>query len=393
MAKIRKAKHIPAQPAGNTQLAAPRPWHWRQLLLWPWAWLKRYWHGNRFHKIVIVFATAVALSVAIMYGIARWYMSTTADQPIEMGASFIADYARDFGLDADETLEAMLTDLNIKHLRLVSYWDKIEAEPGKYDFAELDSQFAKANQHGAKVSLAIGLRQPRWPECHMPAWAASQPKEIWAKELKDFMGAVIDRYGNNPALESYQLENEYFLEVFGICPDHSRDRLIDEYYFVKGKDHNTPVIISRSNNAIGTPINEPTPDVFGVSVYKRVWVPLIGRYVEYPFPAWFYGFLAGTEKIIKGRETMVHELQAEPWPPHGNPIRETSLEEQNKSLNAERLRGRFEYGRATGMKELDLWGAEYWYYRKVKLNEPSVWEAAKDEYHKTTLLNARYNLK
>jgi len=59
----------------------------------------------------------------------------------------------------------------------------------------------------------------------------------------------------------------------------------------------------------------------------------------------------------------------------------SSIEEQNKSMNAERLRDRFEYGRATGMKEMYLWGAEWWYWRKVKLNEPSVWETAKEAIH------------
>jgi hypothetical protein len=351
----------------------------RKLAAWPLA----YWRHNTFHKVIVVSALAIGLSVGTMYGIARWYMGTQSGKPITFGASFVPGYARSFGLDPKETLHAMLYDLEIKQLRLVSYWSDMEREQGTYDFSELDWQFDKANAAGAKVSLAIGLRQPRWPECHMPEWAAKLPKDVWAAQLKAYMSAVIARYGDNPALESYQLENEYFLKVFGICPDHSRDRLIDEYHFVKGLDENTPVIISRSNNALGTPINEPTPDEFAVSVYKRVWVPYVGRYVEYPFPAWFYAFLAGTEKIIKDRDTMVHELQAEPWGPRGQGLKDISLEEQSKSLDAERLRGRFQYGRATGMKHLDLWGVEYWYYRKVKLNDPSVWDAARDEYHKT----------
>ncbi len=371
MAKTRKTKRNQASPSAVLQFTT---WLTSRYLA--------YWRRSRFHKFVIGLIFFVALSVAGMYGIARWYMWSQADKPIMLGASFIPAYASGFGLDPKETLDAMLTDLDIKQLRLVSYWNQIEAKEGTYDFRELDWQFEKANAADVKVSLSIGLRQPRWPECHMPEWAKDHPKAVWSVELKEFMGAVIDRYKGNPALQSYQLENEYFLTVFGICPDFSRDRLIDEYEFVKDRDPDHPVIISRSNNAIGTPINEPTPDFYAVSVYKRVWVPGVGRYVEYPFPAWFYAFLAGTEKIIQGRDTIVHELQAEPWPPRGTPIREVSLEEQNKSLNAERLRGRFEYGKATGMKEIDLWGVEYWYYRKVKLNEPSVWNAAIDEYRK-----------
>ena len=106
------------------------------------------------------------------------------------------------------------------------------------------------------------------------------------------------------------------------------------------------------------------------------------RYVEYPFPAWFYGFLAGTEKIIKGKDTVIHEMQAEPWTPNGKGIVETSLNEQNKSLDAKRFRDRFTYAEATGIRSVDMWGAEYWYYRKVKLNEPDLWNVAKEEYQK-----------
>lgn len=316
-----------------------------------------------------------------MYGIARWYIAVESSKPMIIGATFIPDYARNFGLEPKQTLQAMLQELGIKHLRLVGYWDKIEATPGSYDFSELDWQFDQANANNAKVSLSLGLRQPRWPECHMPAWAAAQPKSQWEPQLKTFIKAVVERYKDNPALDSYQLENEYFLKVFGICPDFSRDRLISEYQLVKQTDPNHKVIISRSNNALGTPINEPTPDEYAVSIYKRVWdTTITKRYVEYPFPGWFYAFLAGTEKIIKGKETIIHEMQAEPWTPNGKPITETSLDEQNKSLDAERFERRFSFAKATGIRHADMWGAEYWYYRKEKLNEPDLWNVAKEQY-------------
>jgi hypothetical protein len=278
-------------------------------------------------------------------------------------------------------LDAILNDLGVKQLRLVGYWDKIEKTEGTYDFSELDWQFQKANEAAAKVSLAIGLRQPRWPECHMPDWAGKQPMDVWSVQLKAFMKTVIERYKDNPALQSYQLENEFFLKVFGICPDFSRERLVDEYNFVKDLDPTHPVIISRSNNALGLPLGQPQPDAFAVSVYKRVWdVTLTKRYVEYPFPSWFYGFLGGAGKIMTGKDLYIHELQAEPWPPNHQDIVDTPLEEQSKSLNAERLKHRFEYGKATGLRSIDLWGAEYWYYRKEVLKDPSVWDVAKEQY-------------
>jgi len=339
----------------------------------------RYWLKERsiFQKIMLIFLSILIFLVGCMYGIAQWYIASTKSQEFKFGATFIPSYARYFGLEPKDTLQAMIDELGIRHYRFVSYWDEIEKTPGVYDFEELDWQFEKARASNSTVTLAIGLRQPRWPECHMPTWASSQPKDVWYPQLKTFMTKVIERYKDVPFLESYQLENEFFLDAFGICPDFSRDRLIDEYNLVKSLDPNRTLIISRSNNALGLPIGKPRPDKFAISVYKRVWDRTVTRrYFEYPFPAWFYGFLAGAGKIVTGKDMIIHELQAEPWGPDLG-IPEMSIEEQNKSLNARRLTDRIEYGKATGMREVDLWGVEMWYWRKVKLNDPSLWEAGK----------------
>jgi hypothetical protein len=145
-----------------------------------------------------------------------------------------------------------------------------------------------------------------------------------------------------------------------------------------------------SNNAIGTPVGQPTPDEWAISIYKRVWdKTLTKRYFEYPIPAWYYAFRAGWTELTRGHNSFIHELQAEAWTPNDQGILETPLYEQDKSMNAERLHDRFEYGRATGMKKVDLWGAEWWYWRKVKMNDPSLWNAAREEVQKTNQLNSR----
>ncbi len=355
----------------------------------------KYWRRNWFHKVVVILVFLVALSVGTMYGIARWYIWQQRSTPLTLGASFIPDYAESFGLNPKQTLHAIIYDLNIKNLRFVSYWSDIEPVKGQYDFSTLDWEFAQADAAHAKVTLSIGLRQPRWPECHPPSWVnTGAPDSQWEPELDQYMTAVIERYKNNPALQSYQLENEYFLKAFGTCQNFDRNRLISEFNLVKKLDPNHMVIIARSNNALGTPLGQPTPDEFGVSVYKRVWdATITHRYFEYPFPAWFYAFLAGTEEIITGKNTIIHELQAEPWPPNGKGITQISLAEQNKSLDATRLKDRFKYGEATGIKTIYLWGAEYWYYRKEILHDPDLWNVAKQQYQIAAAENAHLHAK
>lgn len=345
-----------------------------------------YWRHGAWHKLLVIMIGFGLVLLGAMYGIARWYMTTTADKPYVYGASFIPAYAESLGLDPQETMDALLNDVGVRHFRLVSYWEQLEATEGQYDFSLLDWQFQKAEATGAKVTLSLGLRQPRWPECHMPQWAAGKPVEQWQPQLEAFMTAVVNRYKASPALDSYQVENEFFLKGFGICEaiPHSMDRqrLVAEYQLVKRLDPHHTAIINRSNNGIGWPVGEPQPDEFGISIYKRAWGNPPGRYVEYPFPAWYYAFVAGWQKLMTGRDMIIHELQTEAWAPNNKFITEVDLAEQNKSFNAERLKKQVAFGRGTGMHEMYLWGAEYWYYRKVHEHDNTVWEIAKDIYHK-----------
>jgi hypothetical protein len=344
-----------------------------------------WWAEAKWWKRIIVIIIAVVMAWAgVMYGIARWYIASQAGTPQQFGVTFIPSYAQYFGLDPQQTLNASINDLNVRRFRLVSYWNDIEPTPGNYDFSQLDWQFKQIEAVHGTITLAVGLRQPRWPECHEPDWAKDEPRDVWYPQLKEFMRRVVERYKDSPSLVSYQLENEFFLKAFGKCTDFDRQRLMDEFNYVKSLDPDHPVIIARSNNALGLPVGQPTPDEFGVSVYKRVWDQTIThRYFEYPFPAWFYGFLAGAGKIVTGKNLIIHELQAEPWIPDGFDLNTSSVEEQNKSMNAERLKSRFEYGRATGMKNVDMWGMEWWYWRKVKFHDDSLWNVARDEFIKT----------
>ena len=340
----------------------------------------KFWNKNLLHKIITLLILFIFVLISTMYGIAQWYIHTESSRPLQLGVSFIPDYARSLGVDPQTNMDALL-NIGVKQFRLVSYWSDGEPNQGQYDFTQLDWQFQKAEAAHAKIILTIGLRQPRWPECHIPNWASQEPTSVWEPQLNAYMSAVMERYKSSPSLQSYQLENEYFLHGFGTCTNYDRSRLIDEYSLVKSLDSVHPVIIPRSDNAIGIPVNKPQPDEFSISIYRRVWDATVShRYLEYPYPAWYYGFLAGWQKIADHKDMMIGELQAEAWAPHGESITQTNLAEQNKSINAKRLSDVFNYGKATGMRSIDLWGSEYWYYRLVVLKDPSLWNVAKQEF-------------
>jgi len=350
-----------------------------------WRWLGRHWRRSLWQKIKIIGVCVVVFWFAAAYGIAQWYIHHE-NKPVALGVSFIPAYARYLGLDPQVTMDALLNDVHVKNFRLTSYWDIGEPSKGHYDFSELDWEFAKADKAHAHIILTIGLRQPRWPECHPPSWVdTSQPWQQWYPALKNYMAAVINRYKDNPALASYQLENEYFLKGFGHCQDMSRQRLVDEFNLVRSLDPHHQIIIGRSNNALGWPVGAPTPDEFSISIYRRVWdANATHRYLEYPFPAWYYAMVAGWQQMWTGKDMIIGELQAEPWIPPGKSILTTSLAEQSKSFNAARLKDTIQFAKGTGMKGIYLWGAEYWYYRLTVLHDPSVWNTAKQEFNAST---------
>lgn len=359
------------------------------------------WHRGILRRVGFCLLAVLILFTGASYGVSLWYVNKHKNQPLVLGASFVPDYAESFGLDPQQTLQAMLEPasqggLGLKQVRLVSYWSDIEPTPGAYDFSKLDWQFALASKYGAKVSLAIGLRQPRWPECHEPGWVTvdSKKQQTWEPQLYRFISAVVNRYKLNPSLQDYELENEFFMKVFGECKDFDRNRLVAEFNLVKGLDMKHKIIISRSDNWIGIPVGKPTPDEFAISVYKRVWdATFTHRYFEYPLPSWFYSSLAGWEELLSGKDMIIHELQAEPWTPKGLDITQTSVKEQYKSMNPQRLKDRIKYGEDTGMRTIDLWGAEWWYYMKVKNNDPGTWNVVQQavkqsERHNAELANS-----
>jgi len=81
------------------------------------------------------------------------------------------------GLDDRETYLAILDDLKAQKVKISVHWDLLEKKDDKFDFSELDWQMAEAEKRNVQVLLAVGMRTPRWPECHIPDWAKNMTKE------------------------------------------------------------------------------------------------------------------------------------------------------------------------------------------------------------------------
>lgn len=298
-----------------------------------------------------------------------------------IGVSFSDKRSRELGLDWKANYTALLDDMQVRNFRLMSYWDEYEVTRGQFDFTNLDWQIEEAAKRGATVSLSIGLRQPRWPECHEPEWAKSLGGNTWKQALYAYIEVVVKRYENNPTVINWQLENEAANNWFGECGRADHERLLEEFNLVKSWTKK-PLWMSLADQH-GLPISQPWPDKFGYSVYRTVWSektwPYIG-YLTYPTPIWYHKARAAIIKAYTGRDIYIHELQLEPWA--YTDTMHVSVAEQDKSMDLEKIEDNLLFAREIGAKEIYTWGGEWWYWRKETLKDPSVWEKVRSEFNK-----------
>lgn len=300
---------------------------------------------------------------------------------VDFGVTFSKIYAEKLGLNWRENYLALLDDLKVKKLRLIAYWSEVEPIEGVFDFKDLDWQVNEAQKRGAEIVLAVGRRLPRWPECHEPQWIQNQESGIKNQELLNYIEKTVNRYKANSTIIAWQIENEPFLTWFGDCPKMDKKFLDKEIAFVRSLDNPStdsgqarPVIISESGEFSTWIGAARRADILGTTLYRKVYGKL--GYVKYPIPPIFYQRkVALIKKFFNIEKVIIVELQAEPWGPKQN--WDLFLEEQFKSMNPEDFKKVIDYTKKTGISEAYLWGAEWWYWLKVKYNNSSMWEEAK----------------
>jgi hypothetical protein len=295
--------------------------------------------------------------------------------PKRYGVSFSAKQCRNFKIEPDKTLRWLIKEAGFRRFRLMSYWDEYEKQPGKYDFTELDRQMEIIEKAGGVVTLCLGARQPRWPENHWPDWAWKAPKPERTTALMRYIEMVVKRYKNRDCIVSYQLENEALLANFGTRPEVDRRRLRAEYALVKRLDPSKPVIMTTSTSW-GIPLRRPIPDIVGFSYYQVVYSKKEQRYTTAFHKPWLHRARAALIRITVRKPAFIHELQMEPWGP--KIIWNMTPTQQDESMGPEQISKNLELARSVRRYPIDIWGAEWWYWRTVKLKDPSIWAAVKN---------------
>ncbi len=297
------------------------------------------------------------------------------------GVDYSESQAAYLGLDPQETYSAIIHDLGVRHIKIHINWNATEKERGVFSFESLDRQVREAEKNDVKLILVIGMKTGRWPECHTPGWMHDIPKEERHAEIIRYVNALVERYKDSDAVEYWQIENEPFLQ-FGTCPSwYYKDNttlLEKEVATIRAIDPSRRIIISDSGELSTWTEAASIGDIVGITMYRSSWdsAKKTFGFNTYSFLSpEFYATKAALIEKYYDKPVISIELQAEPWT--ARPLAESSLAEQEKSMNPELFDENVAFAKEVGLDAYYFWGAEWWYWMKVKHNKPEIWDKAR----------------
>lgn len=310
-------------------------------------------------------------------------------KPFTYGVSFSRFHSDELKLDWKETYLAILNDLGVRNFRFSAHWHTTEPKENKFNFSELDFQIKEAEKKNATVILAVGRRLPGWPECHEPDWVKDKELDYKQTRILNYIETVVNRYKNSSAVKYWQVENEPFLAFFSrsACGQLDKNFLQKEIELVKRNDPTRQILITDSGE-FGTWLPAyKRGDVFGTSLYLYIWNHKFGP-LRYPITPAFFRIKRNLISLMGGqKESFVIELSSEPW--LLQPIIETPIETQKERMGIDKFNEMIEFSSKTGFDKFYLWGAEWWYWMKLK-GDDSYWNRAKGLFNEKN--NIGYNI-
>lgn len=326
-------------------------------------------------KKVFQILISIFLVIFLLLTLFCFIGKTKPAKTINWGVVFSQKHSQLLGLDWKETYLAILDDLKAKNLKIITHWDLIEPEEGKFNFEDLDWQIKEAEKKDAKIILAIGMKTGRWPECHIPPWAEIQNSKFKSQnDFFEYIQKIVNRYKDSLAIWAWQIENEPFFP-FGECPKMTKNFVEREINFVKSLD-SRPIIFADSGEFSFWITAAKMGDIISSTLHRKVYFKEIEKYIFYPFPPIYYWRKAKIIEKFFDKKVIVGELQAEPW--CKNLIYNCSLEEQKITMDLDQFKKNVEFAQNTGLDTFYFWGVEWWYWLKIKQNQPEIWQTAQN---------------
>ena len=323
-------------------------------------------HSKTFYLFVTL---ATGATLALLTSAYVWLNTRQTVEPT-FGVTFSWTYARELGLDPLETYRALVDDLGVRHVRLPVYWSDVERAPSQYDWSMADELVAFSEDRNVDLTVVVGMKVPRWPECFVPDWAEMDSDQEQHQYALAFIQETVSRYRDSSSVARWQVENEPFFP-FGQCPKITPKQFIERIELVRSLD-SRPIQATVSGELGSWRESARAADVLGVSLYRQTWNETFGHFI-YPLTPGYYRLRAA---LVRDRieEVIVSELQAEPW--FSAPIATRPIVEWYDAFTVEMLERNVAFARDAGFAEAYLWGAEWWYALK-EAGDDRLWVEAR----------------
>lgn len=348
--------------------------------------LKRPWLKRSIYTLI-----SLLVFVAVV-GLILFYIGKPQNK-ITWGITYSTLHAKELGFDPQLLFKTMLTDLQPKVVRLPAYWSELEAEKGQFNFSQIEgllSQTEKtlSRENKTEVLLVIGLKQPRWPECHQPAWYNDVSLQEQEQTTLNMIYKTVNELKKYKSIKAWQIENEPYFAYGPGCPEIKRDMYSREIEIVKSLDTRPIVGTDSGEKGLWIPVANSGVDILGATMYREAYYEKQEKYITYPLPWWTYNIKAGLVKLFsKSKNVIGVELQAEPWLTIANP-KATPPAEQLLHMNPIIFQKNINYATNVGFSENYLWGVEWWYWMQREHSDNSMTNKAKEFFKKAKSKNS-----
>ncbi|MBM5789671.1 hypothetical protein FJZ23_01085 [Candidatus Parcubacteria bacterium] len=301
-------------------------------------------------------------------------LAQAPEEPARWGITFSTVYARALGLDPEQAYRTFVEELGVRSVRLPLYWLDIEPRRGEFDFGLYDRLIEYSNAMGVKLTLVVGVKVPRWPECFPPDWAETLDPSAQHEAALAMITRVVERYRHFASVERWQVENEPFFP-FGDCRPITPAQFQQRVDLVRSLDGARPVQVTVSGEVGPWQTEVETADILGISMYRLTWNDLFGYFIYPLTPEYYYLRASLVEDQVE--RVVVSELQAEPWFPE--PIASRPLSVWYNAFDAEAFEHNIRFVEDARLPEVYLWGAEWWLLLRENGDE-RLWNVAKNVF-------------
>ena len=312
----------------------------------------------------------MALIVTVgVFTIASFWVNDTPDIEPDFGVTYSWLYAEQLGLDYKETFNSLVDEMGVRYIRIPIYWSDVELNQGEFDWRKPDSLVDIAEDNDVEVTMVVGAKVPRWPECFIPDWAEKLSNLVQQEATLSFIEETVTRYKDSGAIVRWQVENEPFFP-FGECPKVDAPQIKERVDLVRNLD-DRPIQMTVSGELGSWLDSAEAADILGISMYRQTWNDYFGYFI-YPISPDYYYFRA---KLVDGhtQQVIVSELQAEPW--FNEPIESRPIVDWYDTFTVEMFQDNINFAREAGLSEVYLWGAEWWYALR-QAGEDRLWDEA-----------------